>query len=583
MGRIHLLPKRVADKIAAGEVIERPDSVVKELVENAIDAKADEIEIVIEQAGKKRITVIDNGEGIEPDDLEKAVLKHATSKITTEADLENISSLGFRGEALFSIASVSKLIISSRPKTADIGASAEFLESKLIKKEPLGMPEGTIISVENLFFNLPARKKFLKSDVTEFKHIASRVLNYCLTFPRISFKLSHNGKTVFNLKAKDLTSRISEALKLDLKNDFVEFNNKLGDWDGKIFVVKPDKLTAYAFFNYCFVNNRPVNSSLLYSALRSSLRTLYPESAKYSYLIYLNLPYSEYDVNIHPRKEEIKFLDNNKVFSFIQKTISSSLLKKDLIYRQQFKPLLVSKIDRLPQTTPVKTRLSSGINKSYEYKPLISQSFDNLTVNEKLISFANDTDKKTKYLQIFNLFILVQKESNLIIIDQHAADERRIYEQLKQEFNKKQELNSAELLIPVLVKLPHSLQSVCLEHKQELKKLGFSIQEFGFDKVKINSVPEIIKSKDIQQIFLEIVSSLQTENYAHSDRLERIIATMACRSAVKAGDKLTESEVQVLIEQLNDEAFFRFTCPHGRPTAVIFEKKQLEKMFKRRK
>ncbi|GIW63007.1 MAG: DNA mismatch repair protein MutL [Patescibacteria group bacterium] len=593
MSKIQILDKKVADKIAAGEVIDRPDSVVKELLENSIDAGSTAIEIIIDKAGKKRIEIVDNGEGIESDDIEKTVFKHATSKISSVSDLEKIATLGFRGEALYSISSVSKLTLSSRSANAEIGTQAVFLENKLVEKKPVGMPRGTRIVVENLFFNLPARKKFLKSDVTEFKHILSRVINYALIYPEVSFKLVHNNRTILNFKSNDLESRVSEVLKIDLKNDFVKFSKNIDDWQAVVFVVKPDKVSEYPYFNYCFVNKRPVNSSLIFSALKTGLKTLFPESVKFSYLVYFNLPYNEYDVNIHPRKEEIKFLDNNKVFSFIQKTVSEDLLSKNLIYRQnignfstKFRSSFADSANK--DKSSFKNLSQSNLSKTnFKDFAVIESKFrrtlSNWSFKEDQLLFQDKLDQTLKYWQIFNLFILVEKDNQLIIIDQHAADERRIYEQIKSELSKTKSLSSVNLLIPLLIQLPKDLQTVCFEYQKELKQLGFKFEEFGFDKLKITAVPEFIQSKDIKKIFFELVSSCQNQNQPHSDRLERIIATIACRTAVKAGDRLTDQEIETLINQLEDETFFRFTCPHGRPTAIIFKKTDLEKMFKRRK
>ena len=587
MGKVRVLDEKTSAKIAAGEVIERPASVVKELLENSIDAKAKKIRINIEKGGKKIIEVQDDGEGIEEDDIEKVVQKHATSKISDFSDLQKISTLGFRGEALYSIASVSKLIIRSKTYQAESGMEVVFEAGRKKMIRPLGMNTGTQVRVENLFFNLPARKKFLKSDNTEYKHILNEVFLHALSYPEIEFILRHNDKTILNLQKNSFKKRISNLIHLD-EEKFFYIKAEKPPYKLKLFLVRAEFASHFPKISYVFVNRRSVKSPLLYSSLRQALQSFYPDPGKAGFILFFDSDPYLYDVNIHPRKEEIRFLESDAVFSFVYSSVRENLGKVKFS-RVDFsgsvlQPLGKKGVEKKKNTLP---QVREGKSPYYLEKKRFSFEKKDLDFSlSKSEIFSEDIKRsleKRDFIQLLDLFIITSKDDNILIIDQHAADERILYEKLHLRLKRQPSLESIDLLIPAIVQLPAVFLSLIEEEGEFLKRFGFEADVFGENTAKISKIPALLERKDFESVFLQILESLNEDiRSPRSEKIDRIIATIACRSAVKQGDRLSDDKIKQILEYIDDPDFITSRCPHGRPTTIVFSKKNLEKLFKRR-
>ncbi len=588
MGKVKILDEKTASKIAAGEVIERPASVVKELLENSIDAKAAKIQVSILKGGKKLIEVQDDGEGIEEDDIQKVVQKHATSKISDSSDLQKISTLGFRGEALYSIAAVSRLIIRSKTPQAENGLEAIFEAGRKESIRPIGMSTGTQVRVENLFFNLPARRKFLKSDNTEYKHILNEVVLHALPYPKIEFSLKHNNKTIFRLSKDSLEQRISQLMQIETEK-FLQVKAERGGYKLEVFLIRAEFASHLPKVSYIFVNKRAVKAPIIYSAVRQALQNFYPDPARAGFLLFLEADPFCYDVNIHPRKEEIRFLENEVVFSFIYSAVRQRLgrvkfsrvdFSASATQSVEEKKSFEKKKNTLPQVREPKTSYHLPEQRFSTERKNLDFSF----VNKEI--FSEETKKSLErkdFIQLLDLFIITCKDDNILIIDQHAADERILYERLRQRLQKNSSLESRALLIPAIVNLPAVFLPLVEEEKDFLEKLGFEVEIFGKNTIRINKIPALLERRDFESVLLEILESLNQDiKSARSDKIDRIIATIACRSAVKQGDKLSDTKIRQILEYINDPDFITSRCPHGRPTTLVFSKKDLEKLFKRR-
>ncbi len=566
MGKIKILDEKTASKIAAGEVIERPASVVKELLENSKDAGAKNIIVYLEKAGKKLIRVIDDGEGMDKEDLKLCFKPHATSKIETIEDLKNLKTFGFRGEALHSIASVSKLTIKSKTENSEVGYQIEIVSSKLKSFLPVGMNKGTEVKVESLFFNLPARKKFLKTDQTELSHILKVIEAFSLSNPEISLKVFHNNKLLLNLPKQTLIERIRSVLKLDL-NKFIQKEKEIENL--KIFglIAKPQFVPYLPKLYLTFVNKRPVKTPFfLKKAIKEALHTLVPEKYFPQFILFLELPAYFFDVNIHPKKEEVKFLNQTFIFKQIEKFTKEAILEE--------KPTFKASAEKRPS------------QKSFTLKEPQS------TYKAKLESFQQDFFQnqilpeipiRKKYIQVFNTFIIFEKENGIIIADQHAAHERILFEEFMDKFKNNAKEISQPLLIPEILEPSLSLYQKIKKLKDKLERLGFKLEKFGEKTFKITHAPFIIfrAKRSPKDIFLQILNDLFEEKETTPFAIEHLIATLACRSAIKAGDKLSEEEIQKIIKSL-EKTQVKYTCPHGRPTHIIITKLELEKLFKRK-
>lgn len=563
MSKIKQLSEHIISKIAAGEVIERPAYAVKELIDNAVDAKADSIAIQIEDAGLEKIVVIDNGEGMSREDIKECFKRHTTSKLSEEDTLIGIKTLGFRGEALASIASVSNMTIKSKTNQETGGTLVELRSGTLKNITPIGMPVGTTITIDNLFHSIPARKKFLKSKRTEFRQIADIVTSFALAFPSIRFSLTHNKRLLFDLPKKQ---EFSERLKVILGSNIVNNLISIKDEDSYIklsgFISKPQLITQNLNKHFIFVNNRRVSDRLITLAVKEAYGNLLEQASYPVFLLFLEVPYEIVDVNIHPRKEQVAFVDNKLVFDAVSKAIKQTLSENNItFYNLSFK----------------EEKLRGGGTTSYAGKLL----------KEIVIPWnVKDIAKITKYEDLIpthNLYILVPTKQGILIVDQHAAHERILYEQFLEEFNKQKKKRKVyELPKAVNFELSVSDKEVIEENKDLLKDLGFEIKSSIDKTFKITVIPILLKDLDMISFIHEFIDSMTEENGAKSldFQTQRMIAYLACRSAIKAGDALTKEEAARLLKKLA-RAKNNATCPHGRPTQIEITLSEFHRLFKR--
>ena len=579
MGNIVLLDDLTINKIAAGEVIERPLNVVKEVVENSIDAGATKITIEIKRGGKQLIKVVDNGKGIQKDDMDIALERHATSKLRKIEDLENIYTMGFRGEALASISAVSKLTMISRTNKDDYGNKIIAEAGDIIQREETGSPIGTTIIVENLFFNVPVRYKFLKQDATEFKYIKDWVQKAVFSNPSISFKLINEDKVVFqsngNGKIEDIIYSIyGKELKENIvKVDFEEEGIKVTGVIGNTRIARDSRKDQIIFLNKRNIRNQILTNSAD-QAFKGSIGI-----GKYGFFILnLEVPANFYDINVHPTKMEVRFVDDDKIYKIFYHAIKNAMLTKEFLGNTQVEKneeyvanefkFLASHFTKETNTNNYFSRLTVNANKSINI----------LEEKDDLIYRQNKRDVQYKYIGIiFRTFIIVEIEDQLYLIDQHAAHERILYEQIKENYKKNISSNSQMMLVPEIYNLTHKEFQFVTQNIEMFKTYGFDIELFGSNSVKINGIPDIEYRSKSKNIFLEVLDEMITnERVSLKDVEERFIATVACKAAVKANMDLNQHEVDYLIQNLL-KLKNPYTCPHGRPTTIKFSKDELFK------
>ena len=579
MGNIVLLDDLTINKIAAGEVIERPLNVVKEVVENSIDAGATKITIEIKRGGKQLIKVVDNGKGIQKDDMDIALERHATSKLRKIEDLENIYTMGFRGEALASISAVSKLTMISRTNKDDFGNKIIAEAGDIIQREETGSPIGTTIIVENLFFNVPVRYKFLKQDATEFKYIKDWVQKAVFSNPSISFKLINEDKVVFqsngNGKIEDIIYSIyGKELKENIvKVDFEEEGIKVTGVIGNTRIARDSRKDQIIFLNKRNIRNQILTNSAD-QAFKGSIGI-----GKYGFFILnLEMPANFYDINVHPTKMEVRFVDDDKIYKIFYHAIKNAMLTKEFLGNTQVEKneeyvanefkFLTNHFTKETNTNNYFSRLTVNANKSINI----------LEEKDDLIYRQNKRDVQYKYIGIiFRTFIIVEIEDQLYLIDQHAAHERLLYEQIKENYKNNMSSNSQMMLVPEIYNLTHKEFQFVTQNIEMFKTYGFDIELFGSNSVKINGIPDIEYRSKSKNIFLEVLDEMITnERVSLKDVEERFIATVACKAAVKANMDLNQHEVDYLIQNLL-KLKNPYTCPHGRPTTIKFSKDELFK------
>ncbi len=579
MGNIVLLDDLTINKIAAGEVIERPLNVVKEVVENSIDAGATKITIEIKRGGKQLIKVVDNGKGIQKDDMDIALERHATSKLRKIEDLENIYTMGFRGEALASISAVSKLTMISRTNKDDFGNKIIEEAGDIIQREETGSPIGTTIIVENLFFNVPVRYKFLKQDATEFKYIKDWVQKAVFSNPSISFKLINEDKVVFqsngNGKIEDIIYSIyGKELKENIvKVDFEEEGIKVTGVIGNTRIARDSRKDQIIFLNKRNIRNQILTNSAD-QAFKGSIGI-----GKYGFFILnLEMPANFYDINVHPTKMEVRFVDDDKIYKIFYHAIKNAMLTKEFLGNTQVEKneeyvanefkFLTNHFTKETNTNNYFSRLTVNANKSINI----------LEEKDDLIYRQNKRDVQYKYIGIiFRTFIIVEIEDQLYLIDQHAAHERLLYEQIKENYKNNMSSNSQMMLVPEIYNLTHKEFEFVTQNIEMFKIYGFDIELFGSNSVKINGIPDIEYRSKSKNIFLEVLDEMITnERVSLKDVEERFIATVACKAAVKANMDLNQHEVDYLIQNLL-KLKNPYTCPHGRPTTIKFSKDELFK------
>ncbi len=631
MSKIRIMPDDLSNKIAAGEVIERPASVVKELVENAIDAGATSIKIEIEKAGTRSIMVTDNGCGMDGDDVLLALEMHGTSKIFEEKDIFSISTLGFRGEAIPSIASISKFTIKSKSRDALEGASVVVHGGRFISSSPVGFSQGTCIRVEELFFNIPARKKFLKSNATEQQHIEETILNLSIPFPQIAFTLIADGKTVFQSPASDTyDSRLRTIFGKEFQNEMIPVNYQNGPLAITGFIAKPGFTKSTRLAQRTFVNDRKVESFAIFRGIRNGYAAL--EKGRYNpCILFLSLPADHFDINVHPAKREIRFKQEFVISSEVEKAIKNTLsgnvtatsnavedfmlfnngkVSMDSIFNDASKtytPVSVPELQftppEVPQEKPLKEEKKYGKNLSDN--DLLASLMTDLPdfpkmpqqIEPQAVNYDSDADEETENVYISsplaenenipdriigildNSYILCESSNHsLKIIDQHAAHERVMFERLM----KKHAENTAAqaLLIPQILELPLQYSTLLQRNLKTFEKLGFDIEPMGGRTFLLNAVPTDFPTTDCDGFFEEMLNELVENNSTKSTVAAEKIAQAACKAAVKFHDNITIEGAQLLLKQLR-QCEQGTLCPHGRPTIIEISQSELIKRFQR--
>jgi len=580
LNKINILDESTINKIAAGEVVERPFSVVKELVENSIDSNADNIVIEIEEGGEKLIKVMDNGTGILPEDLERAFLPHATSKINNIDDINRIQTMGFRGEALASIASVSKISMRSRAADYDTGKNIELDAGNIDKIEEIGANVGTTIVVRELFFNVPARKKFLKSISREFSYISDVITRIALANPEISFKLVHNDKVAVNtFGTGNVVDVIRSVYGKSAAENIIKFEEH-GDtasvygFIGNAELAKGNRNSQSIFVNKRFIKNRMITA-----AVENAFKSFITVNKHPFFVLFINI-YPEFiDVNVHPTKSEIKFLDEREIYRLVFNSVHAALRES---LRESFS------LESQEENT--ETFLCVNPNIMYEETTKTSEEPVFRESMQLPLDLKSETTLKKSMLQKipdiriigqFNkTYIIGEYEGELYLIDQHAAHEKILFERYTDEI-KRHDVTAQLLLTPVVLELNNEEYLIYSENVSLFSSLGFRLEEFGQNTICVREVPLILGKPDIKGFFTEVLDNLN--KFGRGDAAEvkyNAIAKMACRTAVKAKDSLSEIEMKKLIDELKfiDDPY---TCPHGRPTIIKIGLSELEKRFKR--
>lgn len=560
MGNIVLLDDLTINKIAAGEVIERPANVVKELVENSIDAGATKIVVEIKNGGKTLVKIVDNGKGISANDIPLSLERHATSKIRRIEDLEHTYSMGFRGEALASIASISELTMLTR--TAEENGTKIIAEAgEIIKVDEIGLPVGTTIMVEKLFFNTPVRYKFLKNDATEFRYIKEWVQKTALVNSNIAFKLINDGKIVFqtngNGNIRDIIYLLygkeieKNLLEVNYENEGIKVTGVIGNT-----TIARDNRKSQILY----LNKRNIKNQILTNSADQAFKGA-TGIGKYGFFILnLEMPANYYDVNVHPTKMEVRFNDEDKLYKVFYHAIKSAMLNSEFLDNNEKEQKKENYIENELQ--------------------FLTNRFKNETPAE-LINRENKREIEYKYIGIlFRTFIVIEIGNDMFLIDQHAGHERILYEQIKENYKNHIQNNSQLMLIPEVFNLSHKEIEFVKENIELFRNTGFDIELFGEDSVKISGIPDIEYKVNKNRMFLDVLDEMiTTERTAIKDVEERFIATVACKAAVKANMDLTRQEVDNLIQRLL-KLKNPFTCPHGRPTTIKFSKDELFKNLK---
>ena len=579
--RILELKQHVADLIAAGEVVQRPASVVKELIENSIDSGAGIITAEITTGGMTYIRVTDNGCGIAAEDVKTAFLRHATSKLRDALGLEAIGTLGFRGEALAAIAAVSRIELITREPGTDEGVCLNLEAGDVVNMSPVGCPEGTTIVVRDLFFNTPARLKFMKSDRAEGSAVASVVLRCALSRPDVSIRFIKDGKVEYHTPGDSrVDSCVYSLLGREVEAGFLsaESSDEVVSTQG--FVSSQAASRGNRSYQFFFVNGRAIRSLLLQSALEQAYKNTLSAGRFPSCVLYINVRPSDVDVNVHPAKTEIKFISDKSVFDSVYYAAVGALERVDAIggiIDNDFRSSFVSEPSRLYTSS---TRNSQENTVSVSRLPISKKTvFDNPNqTNSELIAFSSElrTPAFRVIGEALNVYIIVEYHNSVWFIDKHAAHERLHFDALK---NSDYVPMSESLITPVVCRLGHEEVSVLLENAEFLDKLGFSAERFGEDSIAIRHIPADIEISETESILSEISSQLGNNGIIESSNLDKIYKTIACKAAIKAGRSSDSRELESLAAKVMSGEVAN--CPHGRPVAFEITKTALDKGFGR--
>ena len=632
MSRIHQLDPLVINKIAAGEVIERPASVVKELLENSVDALATRVVVDIVQGGTELVRVVDDGEGLHPDDFLLAVSSHATSKIASADDLFHVQTMGFRGEALASIASVSELRIRSRPPEASIGYELQVNGGRVGELRECGCPLGTSIEVRNLFQNTPVRRKFLKTIATEFGHISEQFARVAIAHPRLHAVLRHNGKPIYELPA---TSRLIERLELfhgtKLSEQLIWIESEADNIRLWGYVSHPSQSKSSRKSQYLFLNGRYIQDRALQHALSEAYRGILMVGRQPIAFLFLEVPPEVVDVNVHPTKSEVRFRDGQQLYRQLLATLRSKFLgmdldstfrlrtettsstpatqssagrQKQLDLEDEFTDWAREKIEKWEPISPAEGEDEEAGSEP----PAASAAMDAISPTGPLterdlpsedpaafppmperrpksaVESSNSSDgagRRARVMQVLDCYLVMESERGLEIVDQHALHERVLYEQFRQRILSGK-VESQRLLVPMPVEMSLKETALLLSQRDLLGELGFGVEEFGQGTVLLSAYPAILPKADHVRLLRDVVDQLDQPGRSPNrrDLVDQLLAMMACKAAIKAGHRLSVEEMEYLLayRHLIDDAHH---CPHGRPTSLVLTREALDRQFGR--
>lgn len=635
MARINVLPKEIYQLIAAGEVVERPSSVVKEMIENSLDAGAKNITLEIKNGGSTYIRITDDGCGIERDDVRKVFISHATSKISKKDDLNSIATLGFRGEAMASISAVSKVELLTKAENEEIGTRYEIAGGEELEFDDAGCPNGTTIVVRDIFFNTPARMKFLKKDVTEGNQVAGIVDRMAISHPEISFRFIRDGKQVLITSGNgDLKSTVYSVLGKEMSDSLMSVDYSFNDMRLTGFVSKPTASRKSRAGQYFYINNRIVKSKTAMAALEQAYKNTIMVGRFPACVLNIELNPAQVDVNVHPAKTEVRFANEKPIFDLVyyavktaienDRTVKEVEFKENPIYRQEPKSVyqnndnksfqakfdFFKKKDEPPSQQVIKTKPREDfwqveapkpeykitrdekpkprvdINIEYEEPEEISTAKSEDAHREQNIEKVVITDEKDNENVIpnfkligeaFKTYLIVEIENELYFIDKHAAHERMNFERFKAQAT----VETQMLLAPIAVNLTKDEFIAISENIELIKKCGFELEEFGESQIIVRAIPSLVDGDSVKDLMLEIAQKLlEHKTDILPDKIDWIYHSASCRGAVKAGDYTSRQEQEMFVKKLLSMPNIRF-CPHGRPVFIKMSKYDIEKQFGR--
>lgn len=565
MNKIILLPSEISQKIAAGEVVERPLSVVKELVENSLDAQASSIRVELLEGGKRRIRVTDNGCGMSREDALVCFKRHSTSKILKEDDLAHIATLGFRGEALPSISAVSRVTLKSSEGKKEQGTLIKREGEKIVEISDWAVPRGTSVEADDLFFNLPARRKFLRSERAELSQIAKYLTNIVFAYPEVRFSLSHGKRAVFNYApVRSLKERIYQvhgksSLEKLMEIDYEEEEKKLFGYASRPPLGRRDRRQQLFF-----INRRLARDKILQAALNQAYQGFLEKEHFAEAILFLDLPFSEVDVNVHPAKTEVRFKDSSAVFRLVHISIEKAVLKEMGV--KEVYP------DKRDEHMPHRIEDRTWPSVFREPKKEIMESKDLFPPLER-------EQKTYPYVlgQYSETYIVTSNEEGILIVDQHNAHERVLFERYR-EIDRKKNWPRKLVLIPILLELTPSQVLSFEDNQSVLEEAGFRIEAMGGQSFSLKEYPDIFKEDEAKDIFFSLLEEIKEEKI--EDKKKKILATLACKTAIKAGEPLSYEKMNYLVEELFKTSKSSL-CPHGRPIIVKIKKHEIEKGLKR--
>ena len=617
MPEIRVLPKEISELIAAGEVVERPASVIKELVENSIDAGADNITVEIQHGGITYMRITDNGCGIAGNDVPTAFLRHATSKIKSSGDLNAIGTLGFRGEALAAVSSVAKVEMFTKPRENDLGTHYEIDGGQEKLCEEAGCPDGTTIVIRDIFYNTPARMKFLKKDVSEANAAAAVVERIALSHPEIAFKLIRDGKqSLMTPGDGKFHTTVYSFLGRDFAGTLMEVDGGLDGIGVNGLTCKPVSCRPTRNYQFVFLNGRLVRSGTVTAAVEQAYKNSAMIGKFPGFVLYLTVPLDTVDVNVHPAKTEVRFSDERRIFDAVYSSVRSALSKGDTRPEVKLKEPVFNPFERMSTAQYRQQPISKPTvaEEIYKVKPSLHNTTETVTFRDA--NYNHDKTEKTVYVpekvinppaaepkkpiipervavditrevedekppvtligEAFLTYIIVQMGESVFMIDKHAAHERILFNKLKKE----QKTEMQALLTAVTVSLTREEYNAVISNTEKLGKAGFEVEDFGNSSVRVSAVPAALIKEDIPSVISELAGDLLKGKAPDAERLDDMYHTVACKAAIKAGSRTSPLEMQKLAERVlySDDVMY---CPHGRPVAFEIKRRELEKQFGR--